>query len=130
MVTPLASSTPVVPSSIAVATSAPLFTPAPQSIPTSSVTSRTAATVPLTIPGSADVTEMSPPMSSGGSTATYVGPRAARACASSMSAAHAHTSKSSGTWSRSMATCSMLTLCSAWLMRVPVAPRSTAVSGC
>ena len=69
-VTPLASRTPVVPSSIAAATSAPFLTPAPQRIPTCSEISRTAAAVPLTIVGSAVVTEMSPPINSGGSTAT------------------------------------------------------------
>ena len=48
-VTPLARRTPVVPSSIAAATSAPFFTPAPQRIPTCSEISLTAPAVPLTI---------------------------------------------------------------------------------
>ena len=42
--------------------------------------SSTASTEPLTMPGSTEVTDISPPMSSGGSTATYCGDKAAIAC--------------------------------------------------
>ena len=68
--TPLAKSTPEVPKLIAANTSSPFFTPAPHKIPTLSLISRIAAAVPLTISGSAVVTEISPPINSGGSTAT------------------------------------------------------------
>ena len=96
MVTPLARRTPSVPSSIALATSSPFFTPAPQRTRTLGLTAFTASAVPDTIPGSAVVTLISPPISSGGSTAINVGERAARDLASSISAAHAHTGKSLG----------------------------------
>ena len=74
---PLANKTPSAPSSIAFATSLPFFTPAPQRTFTFLSTSCTAATLLLTIPGSDVVTEMSPPISSGGSTATKSGDNAA-----------------------------------------------------
>ena len=81
LVTPLARRTPSAPSSIAFLTSAPFFTPAPQSTRTLGLVDLTAATVLDTIEGSADVTEISPPISSGGSTAMKVGPSLAKAIA-------------------------------------------------
>ena len=77
-------------------TSAPFFTPAPQSTLTFGLVDFTAATVSETIDGSADVTERSPPISSGGSTAMKVGPYLAKAIASSTSAAQAQIGKFSG----------------------------------
>ena len=74
---PLASKTPSAPSSIAFATSFPFFTPAPHKTFTFSSTSLTALTLLLTIPGSAVVTDISPPINSGGSTATKSGESAA-----------------------------------------------------
>ena len=74
---PLASKTPSEPSSIAFATSLPFFTPAPHRTFTFLSIFLTASTLPLTIPGSADVTDISPPISSGGSTAIKFGEKAA-----------------------------------------------------
>ena len=74
----------------------PVLPPAPHRTRTFGLTALTAATVSETTDGSAVVTEMSPPMSSGGSTAMKVGFNAANALASSTSAAHAQTGKPSG----------------------------------
>jgi len=83
----------------------------------------TAATVSDTIDGSADVTETSPPISSGGSTAMKVGPNLAKAIASSTSAAQAQIGNFSGNIAIKSLTWSIGTLCSALLITVPTAPR-------
>ena len=70
LVTPLANRTPLTPRSMAFETSSPDLIPAPHRTMTSSLASLTANAVSDTISGSADVTETSPPISSGGSTAT------------------------------------------------------------
>ena len=70
LVTPVANYTPDVPKSMALTTSLPFLIPAPHKIPTSPLTSRIARAVPITISGSAVVTDISPPINSGGSTAT------------------------------------------------------------
>ena len=129
MVTPLASRTPSAPRDIAVATSWPFFTPAPHSTLTFGFTSFTAATVSDTIAGSAVVTEISPPINSGGSTAMKVGPKSANALASATSAAHAQIGKPSGNIAIKSLTWSIETLCSAWLIIVPDAPLAMAVCG-
>jgi len=77
--TPLASNTPSAPSSMAFLTSCPFFTPAPHKTDILSFISFTTSTLLLTISGSADVTEISPPINSGGSTAMKCGFNAATA---------------------------------------------------
>ena len=72
-----------------------------------------ASAVPDTMPGSAVVTLMSPPINSGGATAMNVGESPASALASSMSAAQAQTGNPSGNWESRFSTCESSTLCSA-----------------
>ena len=77
--TPDARSTPSAPSSRDLRRSSPVFTPAPQRTLTFGSAAFTMATESETTSGCALLTEMSPPMSSGGSTATKVGLTAAAA---------------------------------------------------
>ena len=97
------------------------MTPAPQSTATSPFTEWTASTVSETILGLAVVTDTSPPISSGGSTAIICGANAASSFALSTDSAQAQTSRLRYLhMSMQVFTCSAGCLCSEWLTSVPL----------